>query len=240
MIVYINNRDLLTWPRRMQKVLTKQGHRVIFVDNASTYEPLLEYYDQGMDSHEFEVELLPENQGHLAAFQFGQKLDEPYVVTDPDLDISKIPADWPEVLMAGTELQGTKCGFHLDDSWVPSTNPAWWLDDFKSFPQGEHPAYWSRIYSETEKCKYHEYPTDTTFALYPRGHGHYIGGLRTGKPYVARHLPWHIVLDLVDEDSIQIQLNEELFYYFTHANSSSTTKGRLADMLAAYAARKGK
>jgi hypothetical protein len=55
---------------------------------------------------------------------------------------------------------------------------------------------------------------DTTFALYRPGRqgGHWLQALRTGFPYIARHMPWYTDTD---------DLSEEEKYYKKNATSHS-------------------
>lgn len=246
MRVYINNRDLLTWPREMARVLAGQGHEVIFVDNASTYEPLLDFYAQG----DYRVERLKDNVGSIAPWVMLREVEkstDPYVVTDPDLDLSGVPDDWPEALAEGLALfdRSSKVGLSLDDTRVPSRNPAWYADRMCDHPNG-HPATWSpSIRRMGEHCDFFLYPVDTTFALYRPGRSFTIDGGRAGRPYTARHMPWHIVPEFyleAERPVIQVPMNDELHYYFTHAKQGmggSISAGRLATMVAEYGRKKG-
>lgn len=243
MRVFINNRDLLTWPRRMAEHLLAQGHEVVILDNDSSYGPLLEWYNK-IDRPFVKVIRLGRNLGPASLWVSGvaAQQTEPFCYTDPDLDITTIPDDWPEVLAAGAEASGEKCGFSLLDDMVPSANPAWLLDGFNRYPRGQHPAQWGeRIRVRIKGQEYFQYPIDTTFALYYPGQDHRINGLRAGVPYTAMHLPWHVVLDEELESNrptIQIPLDDELVYYYTHASKASTTASRLRTMLWRYQNRK--
>src|SRR5689334_10743341 len=144
MRVYINNRDLLTWPKALAEKVASQGHEPVFVDNLSTYEPLLDFYEDC----DFRVVKLVRNYGHKAVWLALQDeidlTNEPYVVTDPDLDISSIPDNCATVLRDGLKQlpQVTKCGVSLGGTRVPPENPAYVLDGFKDHPEGNHPDQW--------------------------------------------------------------------------------------------------
>lgn len=246
--VFINNFNLLTWPRAMATKLAAQGHNVTLVDNASTYRPLLTWYERCPHN----VCYLSKNYGHTGAWQaVQQKLTgagkEDFVVTDPDLDLSLLPPDWEDVLREGLGRfpDVDKVGLALLEDRIPCENPAWELDDFKSWPAGDHPERWSeKLVTQGRWCKYYQYPVDTTFALYRAGSPYHIGGVRAGHPYAVRHLPWHIVphdylMPDSDPRALRIPLDDELFYYYKTANDSSTTKKRLSLMLRDYAVAKG-
>lgn len=234
MKIYINNRNYLTWPKAMADKLASQGHEAIIIDNASTYPPLLEWYEDC----NYSVRKLSANVGHLAPW-VAALVDpsEDYVVTDPDLDISDIPDNWDEVLKEGLErfIRCSKAGFSLDDMFVPQENPAYIDDRMGEFPNG-NPIVWGDVAEEYKDRIWHKFPIDTTFALYRAGTTvHTIDGVRSGRPYTAKHLPWHLVTKVIpDSPALQIPMNDEIYYYFDTASSASVTKGRLIELMAKY------
>src|SRR5208283_345557 len=88
--VYIINRDWLSCTKRLVDWLLDAGtERIVIVDNASTYPPLLEYYEalpKGVELYQVGCNKGPlvfwERELHLAQ-------DTPYVLTDSDV----VPAD---------------------------------------------------------------------------------------------------------------------------------------------------
>ena len=229
MKVYVNNRDYLTWPKLQVSWFLNHGHDVTIIDNASTYEPLLNWYATKPCS----IVFLGENLGHLAPWR-SRAVDasDYYAVTDPDLSFDGIPPDWPEVCVEGIRRGAMKCGFSLEELGVPSRNPAWLADGFYLHPRGL-PALWGPRVRPGDG--YIRYPVDTTFAVYAPGGRYGVGGWRTDRPYTARHLPWHIVPNRQGgSEALEIPMDDEIFYYFTHASDVSRTKARLQPMLAAY------
>lgn len=220
----------------MASYLYYQGHEVIFVDNNSTYKPLLEYYDRINGIHE--VIRLKENIGQLAPWVAGiVDSRDFYVVTDPDLDLRFIPENWPHKCIEGiARFKVDKCGFSLDETKTPKANPAYILDEFGKYPEG-NPRAWEQL-----PGGFHNYPIDTTFAVYRPGvKTHSICGVRTGRPYTARHLPWHIVLKQDEFDhAIQIPLDEELYHYYKNTKPGvSVTKHRMEQMIEQYELERG-
>jgi hypothetical protein len=236
MRVYINNRNYLTWTRQSAEWFARQGHEVILIDNASDYEPLLDWYPRCG----YQLYRLRDNLGKNAPWLAGiVRHDDYYAVTDPDLSYEGIPEDWDRVCIDGfrhgAEL---KVGLSLDETRIPASNPAWILDEFWRYPQGDHPARWG---DTLRVGRYLRYPIDTTLAVYRPGGSFGIGGWRTNRPYTARHLPWHLVLEPDPTSSAyQIPLTDEIFHYFTTASAVSESTPRMTQMLRAYAAKTGK
>jgi glycosyltransferase involved in cell wall biosynthesis len=232
MKIYINNRNYLTWPKAMAEKFATEGHEVIFIDNGSTYEPLLEWYDK----KEFPTIKLS-NVGATAAWTAGvvTDLNEYYVVTDPDYDLSMILSDWDKVLLEGfTQFPLiNKFGFSWDESKVPPENPAWILDKMNLYPEG-NPVAWGSIGGN-----WHSYPCDTSFAIYRPKVPFRIEGIRKGRPYTGMHLPWHVTLDpTTAPGKVSIPMDDEIEFYFDHVENSSCSYGRMLPMLQEYKLRK--
>lgn len=198
--VYINNRNRLSSTRRMVEYLrTVPNAYVIIVDNASTYAPLLDWYEHcGV-----EVRYQASNLGPRAPWlirDFMMQRFPYYVVTDSDLDLSDVPNDtlevlhsalieFPAIVKAGLSLEVCDLPQHLDSTAIIR---AW------------EEKYWQRLIDE----RWWQADVDTTFALYRRG-SEWPGirpALRANRPYTARHLPWY-----------RIPSDEET-YYEQHAD----------------------
>lgn len=232
MKVFINNRNWLTWPKQMALMLREDGHEVIFIDNASTYEPLLDWYS----SEKFKVYRLP-NLGKDAGFISKIVLEEtePYVYSDPDYDLSMIPKDWDKILLEGiNKFNITKAGLSWIESTVPEENPAYTLDQFDKYPQG----FIKTCYPSIDGG-WINYPCDTSFAVYRPKTNFSISGIRKDFPYSGIHMPWHITLDTPKNPSkMGVLFNDEIEYYFDHVQNSSCTAPRIAPMLKQYKERK--
>ena len=233
MKIYINNRNWVTWPKAMATKFAEEGHDVIFIDNASTYEPLLDYYT----TCKFQIIKMP-NLGNTCAWtgNIVTDLNEPYVVTDPDYDLSMIPFDWAEVLLEGFQQHPghSKYGFSWDESQVPPENPAYILDEMYKYPQG-NPIAWGTHLAHN----WHGYACDTSFAIYRPHIPFTISGIRKGRPYTGIHMPWHITLDpSTTPDKLFYLFDDEVEYYFDHVENSSCTYGRILPMLQEYKLRK--
>jgi hypothetical protein len=192
-------RDRLTELSQLVTWLETAGYRrIVLVDNASTYEPLLRYLDE--TSH---VTIrLTENLGHRVVWE-GEVLeklghDDIYVVTDCDV----VPDDqcppnavehFAGLLLRYGDVDKVGFGLRIDD-----------LPDRYSFKR-EVQVWESQFWEDEIEEGVYRADIDTTFALYrPRTTHSIHRAMRTGPPFVARHLPWYA-------DSSNLS-QEELFY----------------------------
>lgn len=173
--VYITVRDRLRDLRKLVAWLERAGHRIILLDNASSYRPLLEY----LNASPHEVRWLGGNLGSRALWAADMAPDEPFVVTDPDIvPLEDCPLD------AVAHLQGlldehpgylkAGLGLYLDDVEFPSKG-------------------WERsLHSRQIAPGVFDSLIDTTFALYRPGAEFVYDAIRTGAPYRARHGSWYV------------------------------------------------
>lgn len=207
--VFVICRDRLGPLARLVTWLEQTGHEEIYlVDNDSAYPPLLEYYAQTRH----EVIRLGANVGHLAPWSEGivRKYagGRRYVVTDFDVVPDEAcPADAVVRFSRLLDRYPThvKAGFGLRIDDLPHHNPR--RSDIVAWER----YFWRRRIS---RGVYHA-DIDTTFALY-REDAEFAQGpaIRTGPPYVARHLPWY------DDPS---EPSEEVRYYQERANQTIST-----------------
>lgn len=236
MKVFINNFNLLTWPKAMAERLVKiPDMEIIFLDNASDYPPLLEWYS----SCAYKVIHLGGNYGHRAGWITGviqRELgnDSWYCYTDPDLGLDDLPDDFMDKLMEGAMNHPSyaKCGLGLveKEEVFPVSN---------TYTQSSM----AGLRSNGPRQKFEDgvvnSPVDTTFAVYPaRTTFHTCDGVQLDYPYRCYHIPYHLCLD-PEPGKICVPFDDECYYYFTRANSSSTGKHHLSPMIEEYARRKG-
>ncbi len=193
-------RELLDW-------LARAGYgRVLLVDNASTYPPLVDF----LSTTNLDVVRLERNIGHLAPWssEVRSRLDptRPFVVNDCDVvPDNDCPLDVVEhlsrLLLRHANVDKAGLGLRIDD-----------LPD--CYALKEQVIAWESQFWEREVAPgVFEADVDTTFALYrsPSDTHSSSRALRTGVPYVARHLPWYA-------DSAQP--TDEQRYYREHADPS--------------------
>ena len=205
--VFIVNRNRFGALRRLVDWLIAAGtRRVVIMDNASDYAPLLRYYEALPDG--VKLLRLTENFGPYVLWQQGvhKVLDTPYVVTDSDV----VPADfcppdlietlarqlqrWPDAKKVGMALRID----NLPDGYGEVDTVRKWESQF-----WEHPVA-PGVFAA---------PVDTTFAIYP-ARGEFSNeprNLRLGHPYIAEHTPWY-----VDEAA----LSDEECYYREHTSAT--------------------
>src|SRR5271157_1237960 len=204
--VYINTRNRLSPMRKLIEWLLASGtKKVVVIDNASTYPPLLEYYRRGEG---FEVYYVGRNGGPRAFWdhELYKKQSTPYIITDADMVPDKgCPKDLIHqmnvLLHENPESGKVGPGLRLDD--IPDI-PA--SEKLNGWCIKEQQPYWLRRHSSLSFYA----PVDTTFALYGEGNpsqSQHHNNLRMDFPYVFRHLPWYVT---------QENMDDEEKYYRTH------------------------
>lgn len=213
--IIINNYNRLSMLKQLLSSLEQRGYNnIIILDNCSTFPPLLEFYKETC----YRVVFLDENYGFLALWKapglFKQFKNQFYVYTDPDVVLDEgCPDDFMsyflDVMKRYPACQKVGFGIRIDDlpdCYKEKNYVLWWERRHWEHPYGEN-LYKAR--------------TDTTFALYrpycKGGHSSHLV-LRTGFPYVIRHLPWYLDTD---------NLSEEEQYYIEHVKKPSMWSGLL-------------
>jgi len=208
--IIINNFNRLTYLKRLLAALESRGYTNVYViDNCSTYEPLLRFYEESG----LRVFRLSANVGYLSLWTTGvgeQFADGYYAYTDPDIEpAEECPADFiarfRDVLAAHPGVDKVGFGLRTDD--IPAT-----FDMRDAVIRHER----GIVGRHADRAAYRA-PIDTTLALYRPGAagGYWLAAMRTGEPYVARHLPWYVDSARPDE--------EELHYRDTIATSTHWT-----------------
>lgn len=211
--IIINNFNRYTYLLVLIESLEKRGyHNIYIIDNNSTYPPLLEYYK----TCKHKVLLLHENVGYKSIWETGvfeMFKHSYYVYTDSDMQIDvNCPNDFMEkfvkLLKKYRFCQKVGFGLRIDDL------PDCYMHK-KDVIKMES-LYWER---KAEPGVYYA-PIDTTFALYRPYTGQQVNHLRktlrTGAPYVIKHLPWYINSANMDD--------EELYYINNISQSTEWSK----------------
>lgn len=173
--VYLTVRDRLRDLRQLVEWLERAGHRIVLLDNASTFPPLLRY----LAATPHEVRYLGENLGSRALWEARMVPDTPFVLSDPDIvPLDSCPLDavahLQRLLDAHPAYSKAGLGLYLDDVEFPSKG-------------------WERtLVSRETSPGVFDSLIDTTFALYRPGAEFAYEAIRTGHPYQARHSSWYV------------------------------------------------
>jgi hypothetical protein len=188
---------------------------IIIIDNASTYKPLLRYFEEIKD--QVTIHKMKYNYGHMVFWKseelFGLYGKGYYVVTDADIvPDDECPMDFLECFknILDRDSSLTKVGFSLRIDNIPKSNlnkekVLEWEDQFWKIKDVNN-NYVADI--------------DTTFALYKPNNMNQINSnfykaIRTSYPYTAIHGGWYIDTK---------KLTPEQKYYMQTANHSSSWK----------------
>ncbi|HET7673318.1 MAG TPA: hypothetical protein VFK11_02280 [Candidatus Saccharimonadales bacterium] len=207
---FIICRDRVEPLNKLVEWCEKEGlENIIFIDNDSTYPPLLDYYSRTP----YEVIRLNHNVGYLSPWMTGvvdiYAKDKPYIVSDADVVpideahgavklFCRLLNDYPEYSKAGF-------GLKIDD--IP-----------ESYEPRDYVVAWEKKFWEKEVEKdVYDADIDTTFALWRQNLQHTYGpSLRTGGKYIARHVTWYMNSK---------HPSEEMRYYREHVDKSIGTWG---------------
>jgi hypothetical protein len=202
---FIPVRDRLTPLLQLLAWLEAVGQQDIWlIDNASTYPPLLGFLSQT----EHRVVRLDHNLGHRSPWLSGSVQRHAagrfFVVSDPDVvPDPQCPPDALDHFRALFDLHpdADKIGFGLRIDDLP-----------EEYPLAQAVREWeARFWTVPIGAGLYRADIDTTFAMYrplDRRHDD-TRALRTGPPYVARHLPWYVD---------PARLSAEDRYYREHAD----------------------
>lgn len=201
--IIFNTRDRYEPLQKMVDWLTERGYtNIIFVDNDSTYPPLLDLFKNRTYQHV----PLGRNAMHKApwesmAVRFFTK-GRPYIVSDPDITpdttcpddainyLAKLLNKYPLINKAGL-------GLRIDN--IPSSNRQ--REDIIAWES----RFWDRSI-ELQKNVFNA-DLDTTFALYrPLTWWFLSPSIRTGGNYVAIHEPWYQASDNPTDDFLYYKM----------------------------------
>lgn len=169
----------------------QDGYTKIYViDNASDDKDLLVY----LQNLKYKVYFLDQNWGPYVLWKcrlFDDIIhNEYYVVTDPDiLPVEECPTNYISLFFNILQRypEKVKAGFSLKIDDIPESYEFKYdIIRFESF-------YWEKRLPFEQLI--YDAPIDTTFALYRPGNinpKNFFNAVRTGYPYIARHLGWYM------------------------------------------------
>jgi Glycosyl transferase family 2 len=187
-------------------------NNIVIIDNNSTYEPLLEYFNE-IESV-VKIHRLKQNYGHLVFWKVKELFEKYskgyYVVTDADINpVVECPEDFllKFKYILDNDFKFNKVGFSLKIDDIPLTN----LNRDKIIKWESR--FWDKKTSEGNFIA----KIDTTFALYKPSYKYdidnFMMAIRTKYPIQAIHGGWYI-----DNKNLS---KEQDFYYKSCDFSSS-------------------
>lgn len=206
--VFINARDRVGCLRQLVDWLLGAGCRQIHVlDNASTYPPLLAYYEEIRQAG-VSIWYLRRNLGYQALWKSGilnlLHIDTAYVYTDPDVvPDAQCPRDiiYRLAVLLARHPYLSKFGLTLH------------IDDLTFYNRRHIEACEAGLRLLPVRDGYFM-PTDTTFTLYRNRRIYTLQeSMRTRDVLLARHLPWYYDFAHLPEDER---------YYMEHAEGTSS------------------
>ena len=206
--ILINNCNRLTFMKQLIDTLVIKGYTNIhIIDNASTYKPLLAYYD----TCPYTVYRLKENVGFLSLWKtniYKNFQRNFFVYTDSDVvPTASCPDDFLNTFLnlmkSNPKLMKVGLSLKIDD--LPLC-----------FDKREDVIAWEKQYfNDSEVPGYYNANIDTTFALYRpfmTGGASRLKMLRSKRPFEAYHMPWY-------NDSKN--MSDEELYYIQNAKTST-------------------
>ena len=208
--VFITVFNRVTWLIPLCEDFVKAGCEVILIDNKSTYPPLLEWYK----TCPYKVIYMNKNELAWAFFTtdlYKQYKDRYFIISDSDMDISKVPSDFVNVLFKGFERD-------LGSAWKVSLSY-----EIGDLPKNKYTQdvieYQQRYWDENtlNAAGYYRTWIDLGIALYDRTLRSdtpvkdgpvWYHALSAPRPYTARHMDWYLTEETV---------RPEDYYYFEHA-----------------------
>lgn len=185
---FIICRDRYTCTLGLIQYMESCGIQEIYlIDNDSTYEPLLEYYETTPHTvirigHNG-GHLIPWNGGYVTKYASGRN----YIISDPDVvPIEECPTDMFDYYLSifdrYSDVEKIGPGLKIDD-----------LPDCYSLKQAvisHESQFWV---TESPEPGLYRSPIDTTLSLNRPHIGHQFHNcLRSDYPYLARHTPWYV------------------------------------------------
>lgn len=189
--VVINNRNRLSTTKKMvEDLLSRNTQGIIIIDNASTYPPLLEWYNT-LPS-EVDIRMF-KNEGHLALFSTGliHEIKEDWCIyTDSDIQLNpNMPVNYQEQMLdVANTLNCHKIGVALSINDIPDH---YWL---KAQVLRNEDRWW---HEETLPTIYKAH-TDTTFCFIKKVDQ--FDSYRMAGDFTAKHMPWYIDMDNLDDE----------------------------------------
>ena len=191
--IYLTNMNRLTTTKKMVEDLFRlNGNaKINIIDNASTYPPLLQWYNEVKD----DVNIIKQhvNLGPWTFFysgHFSKCPDDFYVYSDADLELNpNMPSNWQEILM----------DYHK--RWKRKASLVLKIDDIPENDMKKHIIHHQAVcWNPTEEENVWHGVTDMTFSFDTKAAGYRYESVRIGGDFACRHVPWYIDPATISEE----------------------------------------
>jgi hypothetical protein len=207
--VVVNNRNRLTTTRNMVEHLLRLNPRqeIVILDNASTYPPLMEWYQSVNENPErwptLQIRLLP-NLGHLAFWNSNMQgeVGEYFVYSDSDIELDpEMPHNWAlQMINLIEKYEINKVGLSIRIDDIPDHYP------HKSQVLRDQAGCWKE---EAEPNVFWG-DTDTTFCLIRNVGGNPYRSLRVArKGFKSRHTPFYLDFEDLSPEELYVLDNHD-------------------------------
>lgn len=203
---------------------------IYIIDNASTYQPLLDWYKNDVPQIKFvnkftdksvEIEIIyhPENEGHTVWLKYLDRFPEEYVLTDPDLLFNpEMPNNTISILSdIGKRLNYDAVGLALDISDHDCMDATYGGQSVYNYEK----QFWeNKIQSEQEEIYIAN--IDTTFGLHFKSATitGTRGCVRVAGRFTCKHIPWY------RKDKSPLPVSDEENSAFMQNNKSTNWRVR--------------
>jgi hypothetical protein len=195
---------LSTTKKMVEKLFSLNGNaRINIIDNASTYPPLLKWYEE--IQNDVNVIRQSTNLGCWTFFYSGHASsckDDYYIYSDSDLELnSNMPYNWQEVLMDYHKRWNRKASLVLRLDDVPASDVKDRILEHQSI-----------CWDPTDEENVWTGVTDMTFSFDAKSAGYRYDSVRLGNNFACRHIPWYLDFTNLPEEEIYYLENLDNLY----------------------------
>jgi hypothetical protein len=183
---------LTTTKKMVEDLFRLNGNaKINIIDNASTYPPLLAWYDEIKN----DVNIIRQqvNLGPWTFFysgHFSRCEEDFYIYSDADLELNpNMPSNWQEMMMEYYKKYNAKASLVLR------------LDDVVESEMKESILNHQNVcWYPTEEENVYRAITDMTFSFDAKTAGYRYDSVRIGGDLACRHMPWYLDLNNLPEE----------------------------------------
>jgi hypothetical protein len=192
--IILTNLNRLSTCKKMVEDLFKLNPNAVIhiIDNASTYPPLLEWYDQ--IKKDVNIIKNPTNLGPWSFFYSNhyQNINSDwYIYSDADLELNpEMPYNWQEIMKEYILKYDRKSSLALRIDDIPDHYP------FKDKIKDHQSVCWY----PTDEADVYKAITDMTFTMDRKDKGYRYESMRLAGKFLTKHVPWYIDFDNIEDE----------------------------------------